>query len=273
MFCQLLNSIHVSFLIWKGAALAYDIYSDPLLRPRIDTDILILTADKKKIFSLLESSGYVLQNSQHELLGQATFTMQINQLTLVYDVHWEVFAQQSLKSLFGFSELWSMRKRLNHISAFTVCDEMALVLCSMHWVAHHYAYPEPRWITDLRLLSAGRSAEWWQRVKHICEEKQIRRIVDATLTKSRIKTPWTKDELNMKEPFDYLFLPGRGPISDFYQDWQKMSPTQRWRVLSKHILPNADYMREKYGFKSPLWLPLFYVYRMCRGFTKSIRIF
>jgi hypothetical protein len=270
-FCHLLNKNQIPFLIWKGSALAYDLYTDPLLRPRVDTDILISQDHRKSVFDLLKMNGYEPQANQQDLLGQISFVKYFNQLPVIYDVHWHVFAQQNLKSLFSFEELWGERKRLPHVPADTVSDEMALVLSSVHWVAHHYSYPEPHWIVDLQLLSAHRSTNWWQKVKRICENKNIRHIVHGTLLLAQIESPW-QDETLPAEPLQYLLSPVRTLRSDFYQDWQGMGWLQRFHFLKLHLLPSADYIRQKYQIRFSWLLPSFYVFRILRGLIKSLKL-
>ncbi len=270
-FCQLLNENQIPFLIWKGSALAYELYSDPLLRPRIDTDVLISAKHRAAIFDLLSGNGYKPQANQQELLGQISFVKQINQLPVIYDVHWQVFAQQSLKSLFGFEELWEEKKMLSRIRAYTVSDELALILCSVHWVAHHYLYPEPHWIADLQLLSAHRSSSWWQKVKRICEDKNIRHIVHKTLQRAQVESPWQGETLRA-EPLQYLLSPLRTQWSDFYQDWRSMNWLQRFHILGLHLFPSADYIRHKYQIRFAWTLPFFYIFRIFWGLIKGLKL-
>lgn len=270
-FCKLLNDNQIPFLVWKGSALAYDLYSDPLLRPRVDTDILISPKQRKNVFALLKANDYIPQENQQDVLGQVSFIKQINQLTVIYDVHWQVFAQQSLKSLFAFEELWGERKKLSLLAAHTVSDEMALILSSVHWVAHHYSYPEPHWIADLQLLSAHRSPIWWQKVQEICEAKKIRHLVHGTLQQAQVESPWEGETLPV-EPLQYLLSPARTQWSDFYQDWRSMGWLQRFHVFRSHLFPRADYIRQKYQIRFAGFLPFFYFFRIFSGLIKTFRL-
>jgi hypothetical protein len=270
-FCELLNTHKIPFLIWKGAALAYALYPDPILRPRIDTDILLSEKDRMVVFELLLIKGYATEANQQDLLGQVSFVKQINQLSAIYDVHWQVFAQQSLKSLFSFEELWADRKSLSHVPAYTVSDEMALILASVHWVAHHFSYPEPHWIQDIQLLSAHRSSAWWLKVKRICEEKNIRHIVHETLQRAQVQSPWQGEQL-CHESLQYLLSPARTPWSDFFQDWRSLDVFARFHILGNHLFPSADYIRKKYQIRFAWTLPLFYIFRIFKGLTKIFKL-
>jgi hypothetical protein len=46
------------------------------------------------------------------------------------------------------------------------------------------------------------------------------------------------------------------------------STAARWRWLGQHLFPEADYMRRKYDFQHPGWLPWFYGVRFVRGVGK-----
>jgi hypothetical protein len=270
-FCKLLNENQIPFLIWKGAVLAYTLYPAPHLRPRIDADILISERHRRIVFDILMANGYTAQVNQQDLLGQMSFVKKINQLSAIYDVHWQVFAQQSLKSLFSFEELWRERKSLSHVAAYTVSDEMALILASVHWVAHHFSYPEPHWIEDIQLLSAHRSPAWWQKVKQLCEDKNIRHIVHETLQRAQVQSPWQGEKL-CDEPLQYLLSPTRTPYNDFFEDWRGTGLLERFKILGAHLFPRADYIRQKYQIRFTWTLPFFYIFRIFTGLTKSFKL-
>lgn len=267
-FCDLLNLQKIPFLIWKGAALAYTHYQDPSLRPRVDSDIFILQSDKQKLFSTLKEHGYTLEPNQQDLLGQISFSKKINQLTVIYDIHWDLFAQQTLKSLFNFEELWSTRKRLSHVPGFTVSAPAALCLACLHWVAHHHSSEEAFWSTDIQLLSANHSTDWWSSFKKLCDDKKISFLIHKTLERAHVESPWRAAEWSDDEPYTYLLLPERSLWIDFKKDWSRLSMSERISMLYRHLFPQNSYMRYKYNVSEGGTVLPYYVIRILKGFTK-----
>lgn len=247
-FCQLLNTHQIPFLIWKGSALAYEYYQDPSLRPRIDSDILISPEDKNKVFSILQQKNYQQKTFHGDLWGQVVFTCSTSAQEHVFDVHWEVFAQQDLKELFSFSELWQERKKIPGLSAYTVSDLAAVQLAVIHWVGHHFMHPEEHWLEDLRLLTAGRSPQWWDKLKHSCAQKKIAKIVHESLRITLGTSPWTTEEaLNIPaNPLDRLLVARRTRWHDFLSDFYFLKGKKRLVFLHHHLIPDPRHLRLKY---------------------------
>ena len=49
------------------------------------------------------------------------------------------------------------------------------------------------------------------------------------------------------------------------------STAMRLRWLCQYLFPDADFMREQYGFRHPLALPWFYGVRIARGIAKRFQ--
>jgi Uncharacterised nucleotidyltransferase len=271
-FCELLSQNQIRFLIFKGSALAYDFYKNPALRPRTDSDVLISESDVKRVHNLLMASGYEWIPNQMELLGQTVFTKKIGSLQMIYDVHWQVFAPRPLRHLFLFEELWAARKKISQLDAFTVSDQQALLLSSVHWVAHHLLYPEPYWIEDLQKITEGRDSAWWQDIQKISKTKGIQKIMDQTLRASNIQSPWDAQSLNSEdEPLAYLLKEKRSAWSDLRNDIKTMSYQEIFQFFGKHLFPSAVYMRSKYQLKRDVFLPGYYLLRLLTGFKKFLQ--
>ncbi len=271
-FCDLLSQNQIRFLIFKGSALAYDFYKNPALRPRTDTDIFITEKDFKALQDVLLASGYEWEPNQMELLGQTVFTKKIGSLRMIYDVHWQVFAPRPLRNLFVFEELWVSRKKISLLDAFTVSDRHALLVSSVHWVAHHLLAPEPHWIEDIQNITAGRNSAWWSEVQQLSQKKGIQKIIAQTLQASQVPGPWKLHELDMlQEPLDYLLKKRRSAWSDFRNDIKTMSYGEILQFFCKHLFPSSIYMRSKYHLKSNIFLPAYYIVRFLTGFKRFLQ--
>lgn len=271
-FCHLLSQNQIRFLIFKGSALAYDFYKDPALRPRTDSDILIAQEDFKNVQEILLSSGYQWVPNQMELLGQTVFVKKMGPLPMIYDVHWQVFAPRPLRDLFVFDELWASRKKISQLNAFTVSDTHALLLSSVHWVAHHLLSPEPHWIEDIQKITAGRDSAWWDQVQDLSRKKGLQKIIGETLVASQVQGPWKMQDLEtLKEPLEYLLEERRSAWSDFRNDIKTMSYKERLEVFCRHLFPSSVYMQTKYQMRNRVFLPAYYVVRFLMGFKKFLQ--
>lgn len=271
-FCDLLSQHKIRFLIFKGAALAYDFYQQPSLRPRTDADIFIMKADLQPLHELLCAAGYEWVPNQMEILGQTVFIKKMGSLRLIYDVHWQVFAPRPLHDLFSFEELWETRKKISGLEAYTVSDSQALLLSGVHWVAHHLLCPEPYWIEDMQKIAENQDSNWWQEVQQISQRKGIQKIMAQTLRVSNVKNPWDSQSLiNLYEPLEYLLKDHRSAWSDLRYDIQFMSYRERLQFFWKHMFPSSIYMRSKYQLKTNLYLPAYYLLRIVNGLQKFIQ--
>ncbi len=271
-FCELLSQNQIRFLIVKGSALAYDFYKSPELRPRTDTDILISESDVQRLYNLLIASGYEWIPNQMELLGQTVFIKKLGSLQMIYDVHWQVFVPRHLRHLFLFEELWATRRKISQLNAFTVNDQQALLLSSVHWVAHHLLYPEPHWIEDMQKITEGRDSAWWKDIQKISKIKGIQKIMDQTLRVSNVQSPWDAQALGVEdEPLAYLLKENRSPWSDLRNDIKTMSYIEIFQLFGKHLFPSVVYMRSKYQLKRDVFLPMYYLVRLLAGFKKFLR--
>ena len=80
-------------LLLKGAALAFTCYPNPVLRPRIDTDLLIEAAERKSASAMLERLGYerLPLVSGDLVMYQAPYARTDRHgVRHVIDVHWKV---------------------------------------------------------------------------------------------------------------------------------------------------------------------------------------
>lgn len=271
-FCDLLSRNHIRFLIFKGAALAYDFYQDPVQRPRTDTDLFISENDIEELRDILLKEGYDWIPNQMGLLGQTVFTKKTGALHMVFDVHWQLFAPYSLRNIFTFEELWSSRRKISQLEAFTVSDLHAIVISSVHWVAHHLHSPEPQWVEDTQKLSLHRDTLWWETLKQICQKKGLQKMMDQTLILSQVPSPWQREELSsVREPFDYLLEAKRSAWTDLRWDLKFMGTLEIFYFLCGHLFPSLTYMRAKYKFKNEVFLPIYYFWRLSSGFKKFLK--
>ncbi|MBY0384543.1 nucleotidyltransferase family protein [bacterium] len=272
-FCDLLNRESVPFLIFKGSALAYSIYKDPVERPRLDTDVLIPLELRSRVENILVNHGYDSIPNQSSLLGQTSYIKKIHQMTFIFDIHWQLFAPIALKNILSFTELWSERKKIPNLNAYSIDDSSALILAGVHWVGHHLLNPEPHWITDIQLLTKDRSQMWWIAFKKKCQIKGVQRILDQVLRSSNVASPWTSMEIeNISEPLSYYLNFKRTTLSDCFMDLKFLKGKERLFYLKSHLFPDFEFMQKSHGASSRNnSMIFFYFKRIFKGLRRIVK--
>ena len=93
-------------LFFKGTALAYSLYPQPHLRPRLDHDILVRAERAADIHAALLALGYKL-HVQLEIFNEKCFFREDDWgVQHVWDVHSKINNRAAAADLFSFEELW-----------------------------------------------------------------------------------------------------------------------------------------------------------------------
>jgi hypothetical protein len=142
-------------------------------------------------------------------------------------------------------------------------------------VAHRLVDPHSErliWLYDIHRLAEGLTDVEWQQLVALATARAVCGPCLAGLNTAQVwfGTRLCEESLNRmragaaREAFD----PGRPrqPWRMEWLEWQGLpSLTTRWHWLGQRLFPDAAYLREQYGFRHGLWLPLFYAVRIGRG--------
>ena len=293
---RVLNSLTesgVTALLLKGAALAYSIYPSPALRPRVDTDLLIRSADREITARTLSELGYEKPNaiSGARVTYQCGYVMRDRfHIDHVLDVHWRISNTQMFSRALNYAELRSRSVPLAalgvHARALAPAD--ALLLACMHR-AHHIHSPycvdgAPNlggdrliWLYDIHLLIDAMSPRELKEFARLAEDKRMRAICCDGLLRARqcFGTRVPEEVLlslstsGSTEPSAAHLRAGnmRHLLTELRSlpDWR-----DRITLLGEHLFPPPDYMLEKYAVTSRAWLPMLYLQRGIHGTWKRI---
>src|SRR5438552_4169732 len=137
-----LSAARLAPLIIKGAALAHRIYPASLLRPRVDTDLLIQENEQADAAAALTRMGFtrVPRPTGDHVTHQFTYVGAVHSIRVEYDIHWKIADPQVFADLLSYDELASEAVPLPQLgpSARTIADVYALLVACTHRVAHHY---------------------------------------------------------------------------------------------------------------------------------------
>lgn len=275
-------------LLLKGAALAYTLYPAPHLRSRCDTDLLLQSRDEAaRAGRVLQTTlGYQRPNAVagdliiHEL---GCYKTGPGGLAHTLDIHWRLNNAALLSERFTFAELAAAAVPIPALGphAQGLGSVHALLLACLHRVAH---LPEGNadrliWLYDIHLLAQRLTDQQWQEIVILAEERALcgpcldglgnartwfaTVLPEAVLSRLRAgadRERWFDPRLARKrwrlEWLNFRALP---------------STAERLRWLGQHLFPDPGFMRHRYGFRHPLWLPWFYGVRIARGIAKRFR--
>ena len=136
VLAQLSNS-GVRPILFKGAALAYDVYSSPFLRTRGDSDFIIPFDARDQVCTALESLGYSCWlGVKGEFVNNTAVYNRADPITGTHelDVHWRISNSYFLSKLFTYDELLSEARSLPAFGrdALAAGPVHALLIACMH---------------------------------------------------------------------------------------------------------------------------------------------
>ena len=285
---RVLTAMHargVHALLMKGAALAYDVYPDPALRVRSDTDLFIRAADRAATRACLEDLGY---SSEPEVSG-AYVTYQFHservdrgRVRHLFDVHWKVTNPQRFADAVGFEELAAAAVPLPPLgmNARGLGRWHALWLACVHRAAHHYDQETLVWLYDVHLLVCALDRQELDAFVTLAERTGVRRICLRALTLARARfgtaiPPTILDALEaapVDEPSTIFLGPGVRRVDVLLDDVRSLPTwTARLTLLREHVLPDRDYMRRTYANGSTAPIGWLYLRRIAAGAAKWFR--
>ena len=276
-----LASRGVDVLILKGSALAYDVYEDPELRPRGDTDLLIRRESLDEVRRTLAALGFAEVPGSGDELGvrQAIFTRGPH----AYDVHWSIANTPVLAGALTFDELHARSIALTRISerARGLSPVDALLLACIHRVAHHHDSERLIWLVDVPLLRDRMSEEEHREFWRLAAD---RRIVGLCARSVELADEWTsrephhraedyltENEMRRDEPSNALMdrRITRGRV--LAANLRALPWSSRGRRLWQLAFPPPSFMERSFGTRNRLALPWLYLYRGARGVARLFR--
>ena len=280
-------------VLFKGTALAYDLYAAPSQRTRGDTDLMIGPQDRGRLAQVLASLGFgqamtaggqfASYQSSHSVADPATGEHAL-------DVHWRINNAEVLARLFSHEELLARSVPLAalgpHARAVDRAD--ALLIACMHRATHkvnpyyvdgvaHYEADRLIWLLDIvrlaRSLSADETTAFLRRAREkglmaVCRDglDMARRALDPDL-RPDLRAALVADVEEV--PWRYLT---RGPAG---QKWMDLMALGSWRrrgaYVREVVFPPADYMRWKFPASGGTPLAWLYLRRAAAGCVRQLR--
>ncbi len=276
----------VEVLILKGTALAYDLYASPDLRPRGDTDLLIAANDLERARVTLLALGFEEQPVSGDEHGtrQTAFTRaDTSGLMHMYDVHWAVANSPVFASALRFEDLRLRARPILRLGprARGLSDVDALLLACIHRVAHHHDSDRVIWLVDIALLrdrmTPAEHGQFWRaaaeaRVVGACV-RSIERA-DEWTSRPPVHRPeeWLSGEELSRDEASRLFLNReltQGGV--LVANLRALPWRARLQRLWQVAFPPPAFVRQSFGVRGRLALPLLYAWRGARGLLRLFR--
>lgn len=263
-------------LVTKGAHLAHVLYDSPHLRPRVDTDLLIHSADRQAMTDVLTALGYApsAATSGAVIYGEFNFQRTLRAGVVHYlDIHWRAAAPLLFAHAFDMRALLATARPLPGLSAHARGPALhhALGLGCIHVVAHHWDTLLLIWLHDLRLLADALDDEGQRRFVDAAIAGKYCDLAYCALRTTRLYfRSAALDRLIDRlapladglEPSAVLTREGRGKVDDLLLDLRGARWRERVQLIREHVFPPAAYMRAVFG-DGPLALA--YTRRVLRG--------
>ena len=283
---ELLDSLTaggVPVLLLKGTGLAYTVYPEPHLRPRVDVDALIRRDALDHAEEVLAARGWVRPPERDsELAEPQRHYVKHGPANVLYhlDLHWKIANPRLFADALTFDELESRAVGLAALgpSARTLGHVDALLVACLHRVAHHADAIDLLWLWDIHLLKERLSRDDGERFIALAERTGMRAICarGLQLASDLFGTPGAAEMAerleethagSTKEPSS-RFLGGTRPITVLRTDLTTLPWLERLHLIGDHLFPSTVYMRARYPRWPPVLLPLAYVARIARGAPK-----
>ena len=272
----------VEALLMKGTALAYQIYAEPELRPRGDTDLLIAAEAVETVRTVMQELGFTGQVTSGDEHGvrQTLFTRPPG---MVYDVHWAATNTPLFDTLLRFDQLRQDAVAVPALGphALALAPVDALLLACIHRVAHHHDSDRLIWLADIALLrdrmSPGEHRRFWRlaagaRVVAICARSiELADFWMSRPPRNRAAEWLTAEELARDEPSRALLDRDITHGALMVANLRALPWRARLTRLRQLAFPPRDFMRQSFGASSAFSLPWWYAYRGARGVWRLFR--
>lgn len=271
----------VDVLLIKGAHLAYSVYTDPALRPRNDTDLLVRPSHQKRARRVLESLGYRRQPAITGVAvqGQAIFDRE-DAPGCVLDVHERLASPIVAAGIFDFPRLWNQSLPIPALGAMARGPDPldAIAIAAIHLAAHHPRERGLLWLFDLHLLTRTLSESDIIRLARTAKDRQIGSLLATVLAKAHARFPTPGAAAIVAAlPFDAsepsaALLRERPAAEQALLDVKTLRGVRaRLAYIAGHLFPPADYMRRRYAPDSRAPLAWLYLARLATGSGKWLR--
>lgn len=281
---QALHQNHIRFIVLKGYALAFTVYARPALRSRSDIDILIDPNQQAKLTKVMTEMGFTNPRGWQpkEILNQFSMRKTLSAgLNVDFDIHLKINNDVSLKGLLQLDELLTNATLLNQPNVPVISIPYGIIHAAIHLLHHRNVGDMVKliWLYDLLLLCEAITHDQQQQLVEAVDQKRLKKPIcfalslanemfDNTALKSVIAS---LADCGSDEGFNYLLEVDSQKTQFRRALAERKTWREKWRYCQEVLFPPAAEITMKYGKKSSLWLPFYYVKRAWQGVIKRLK--
>lgn len=274
-----------SAAVTKGTALAYSVYTDPAMRRRGDTDLLLGPVSRKAVRRALAAAGFHRIGDARPLQETWGTTCAMG-FTHAFDLHWRISASAMIAQRLEQGGIGTRSVPLPRLcdGARAIHPADNLVLIAVNRALHHkYGYQSGEtksfdqdrliWAIDLaRLCGAFTSADW-DRLLVTATASGTAPLVLSSLdfmeqvTDAAVPPDWRAALANA--PGDATLLAAIDPQLTIRRLKFDLAASPAWgdklRILSYALLPGAELLHERFPESAHWPVPLLQGRRLLSG--------
>jgi hypothetical protein len=289
-------------LLFKGAALAFTHYPDPVLRPSVDADVLVRAAEVPDAARALEQLGYrppvsitaELLNSRHPAQRVLRFKAS-SQIAYALtdrfglhhecDLHWHASIPHAFAHVLTSDALDRDAVAVPQLGpgarAFGAVH--ALTLACIHRVAHHHGTEHLLWSYDIHLLAERLTPKDADEFVRLASAGRISGVclmgLSAAARRFGTRLPEGRraalEENHARDP-DAPSAPYiRARLRQIDVLRSDFAALGNWRgkaaLVWDHVFPPASYIEKMYGVSTRALISVMYVRRLVSGAWKWLR--
>jgi hypothetical protein len=282
---RVLTAANIPVLVLKGTALAYGTYQVPWLRPRGDTDLLLLDVEAVECCKpLLAGLDYVASkvSTRTAMSYELVFRHDTESGVAHWiDAHWKASNCAMYADALDFEQMRTDAVALPALGphARGLSDMHALVLACMHRICNLPLGIGDRliWLYDIHLLAKRCSPHDFDRLCDIAVEHRLAGACWDGLreTDKIFGTPLPHgilDALALAAKDERFKV--RKARKRWYQEWHNLRslPKEKRRAwIREKLFPDPAYMRELYKLDPDQGVRWAYVRRLAHGFWTTLK--
>ncbi len=273
-----LGDASVRPIVLKGAALAHTHYRHPGLRPRLDTDLLIRSADLDAAHAAFRAlrADYVPHVTGTYVMSQFHYvTRDRTGCSHLYDVHWRIVVPLAFARTLEFDEIDRDAVPVPELGphARAPSPEHALLLACVHRAAHHTGSSRLIWLYDIHLIAERLALAQQDAFVELAVARGVATVAADGLSAACDGFPGAaaaalRARLSSVPPESERLTAGflrarRTPVRDAIANLRALGGgRERLRLARELLLPSPRYMRHVYARGSRAPLPLLYLRRL-----------
>ncbi|MGR0481929.1 MAG: nucleotidyltransferase domain-containing protein [Candidatus Electronema sp. V4] len=275
-------------LLLKGTALAYSLYPEPWLRPRCDTDLLIVASEREKAAAILRQLGCkpLLETTDMEHIGfgsEMHYAKIVQGIRINYDLHWKIsHINRQFSAAFAEDRFQTTPIPVLGENARTLSRVDSLLYACFHR-AGHFSHSGDRliWLHDIHLLCQALTGS---EAAAFCDKAKLLEISTLCADAVAVAQSWfgtvlpgpierLRQEERSDEAFAALLKPGGRQVGIKNHALLELKGLPTWRARIRFLWQNAfpppEFMLWRYGTAKKSALPLLYLKR----FAEAVFIF